>query len=170
MLSYLARLKQLESVENSSHAPDLEPAKAANAPYVGFVGMYPGANAEKINAITAEQENRIRIWMAREGETDAQIIGEYLDGCRHDPEALAYFLKRAEEVPATVSDDDRITCKQCLNLINQRCQAARRGEIASPGYQPVQDLFRRCEGYTPYSNDPDQRLGRIRWPNLLIKN
>ncbi len=46
--------------------------------------------------------------------------------------------------------DDRRTCEQCANLEGRRCLAAWRGEIvANRDYEPIRDLLRRCEGYTP---------------------
>jgi hypothetical protein len=66
--------------------------------------------------------------------------------------------------------DDRRTCDQCANLIARQCQAGKRGEIvANREYEPVRDLPRRCEGYMPGADDPDKRLGRERWPELIQK-
>ncbi|MEE7627052.1 hypothetical protein V3O24_12835 [Methylobacter sp. Wu8] len=63
--------------------------------------------------------------------------------------------------------DDRRHCAECCNLSGGRCLAAWRGEIvASRQYRPIDDLPRRCEGYAPKSNDPDQRTGKQRWPEL----
>ena len=38
--------------------------------------------------------------------------------------------------------------------------------VANRGYQPVRDLPRRCEGFAPYADNPDQRRGFERWPGL----
>lgn len=63
--------------------------------------------------------------------------------------------------------DDRRHCAECGNLSGGRCLAAWRGEIvASRQYRPIDDLPRRCKGYTPKSNDLDQRTGKQRWPEL----
>ena len=63
--------------------------------------------------------------------------------------------------------DDRRYCDACRNLLSGRCLAAWRGEIeASNQYRPIDDLPRRCEGYAPKPNDPDQRNGKERWPRL----
>jgi hypothetical protein len=49
---------------------------------------------------------------------------------------------------AAAFPDDRRTCRQCANLEGRRCMAAKRGEIvASPDYEPVRNIPRRCEGY-----------------------
>lgn len=44
-------------------------------------------------------EARIRAWLDHIRETDPEIIAEVLAKCSADPEALAYFLGRAAEVP-----------------------------------------------------------------------
>jgi hypothetical protein len=67
-------------------------------------------------------------------------------------------------------EDDRRTCTQCANLVGRRCLAAKRGEIvASRSYEPIRDILKRCEGYTPGTDDPDRRHGRERWPGLIHK-
>lgn len=123
-------------------------------------------------ALTVEEETAIRGWLAHIEETDADIISEVLNQCRADMEARAYFLRRAEEVPRPVpDDDDRRHCAQCANLApSGLCLAARRGEInASRTYHPVDHLPRRCEGYAPGPDDPDRRPGCERWPGLTMK-
>ena len=67
-------------------------------------------------------------------------------------------------------DDDRIRCSDCSWLsLSGVCRAAGpKGKpvVANRGYQPVRDLPRRCEGFAPYANNPDQRRGFERWPGL----
>lgn len=66
------------------------------------------------------------------------------------------------------SFDDRRYCHECSNLTSKgRCLAAWRGEIlAGSHYHPIDDIPRRCEGFAPKLDDPDQRAGRQRWPGL----
>ena len=71
----------------------------------------------------------------------------------------------------TVYDgDDRIHCTDCSWLsMSGVCRAAgpkHKPVVANRGYQPVRDLPRRCEGFAPYANNPDQRRGFERWPGL----
>ena len=67
-------------------------------------------------------------------------------------------------------DDGRIRCSDCSWLsMSGVCRAAGpKGKpvVANRGYQPVRDLPRRCEGFAPYANNPDQRRGFERWPGL----
>ncbi len=122
--------------------------------------------------MTAVQETAIRVWLAHIEESDADIIADVLNQCRADVEARAYFLRRADEVPRPIpDDDDRRHCIQCANLApSGLCLAARRGEIiASCIYRPMDRLPRRCEGYAPGPDDSDRRPGRERWPGLGAK-
>ena len=69
-----------------------------------------------------------------------------------------------------VDHEDRIRCTDCSWLsLNGVCRAAgpkHKPVVASYGYQPVRDLPRRCEGFAPYGDNPDQRRGFERWPGL----
>ena len=70
----------------------------------------------------------------------------------------------------TGDDDDRIRCTDCSWLsMSGVCRAAgpkHKPVVANRGYQPVRDLPRRCEGFAPYADNPDQRRGLERWPGL----
>jgi hypothetical protein len=48
--------------------------------------------------LSATDKQRILGWFAHIGETDPIDIAQTLALCRADPEALAYYLKRAQEV------------------------------------------------------------------------
>ena len=146
---------------------------------IGSNGSAPAAGLREIEAankatvpMTPSEELAIRAWLAHIEETDPAIIADLLDKCRTDADTRAYFIRRAGEVPRPVAfDDDRRRCDQCANLTGRGlCLAARRGEIvASRTYEPVRDLPRRCEGYTPKPEDTDRRSGRERWPGLIQK-
>ena len=77
---------------------------------------------------------------------------------------------RNNEQAANPLDDDRIRCSDCSWLsMSGVCRAAGpKGKpvVANRGYQPVRDLPRRCEGFAPYADNPDQRHGIERWPDL----
>ena len=99
--------------------------------------------------LTAKEEARIRAWLAHIGETDPKQREKVLEACTQDMKALAYFLKRAEEMPKPpAAFDDRRPCRECANLVREICMAARWGEIPGGGrYMPVPNLLRRCEGF-----------------------
>jgi hypothetical protein len=97
-MSYLARLKQIESEKNSHHAPDSEPSKPSKVPFEPFEGTHPGVYIEKINnaaTLTVEQETAIRAWLALIEETDPDTIAEVIGRCQQDADARDYFTSRA---------------------------------------------------------------------------
>ncbi len=59
--------------------------------------VYKTVNCEK--PLDPKHETAVRAWLTHIGETDAGLIAETIQQCRDDPEALAYYLKRAEELP-----------------------------------------------------------------------
>ena len=132
-----------------------------------------GSNGSAKEALlTDTEETAIRTWLEHIGETDSAITNDVLDKCRADQEARVYFLQRVKEVPTKLTfDDDRRHCHECANFTSSgRCLAAWRGEIrADRTYHPLDDLPRRCEGYSPGSSDSDRCTGRERWPNLFQK-
>lgn len=105
--------------------------------------------------------------------THAGILERYSDALAAEPIPERITPAGAEAVAwptLLTTDDQQRTCSQCANLIALRCQAAKRGEIvASRDYEPIRDIPRRCEGYAPGADDPDQRPGRERWPELIQK-
>jgi len=84
------------------------------------------------------------------------------------PESAAAHI---DAQPAnSIEHDDRTRCTDCSWLsMSGVCRAAgpkHKPVVASRGYQPVRDLPRRCEGFAPYADNPDQRRGFERWPGL----
>jgi len=87
---------------------------------------------------TRHEKTTILAWLHFIGETDKTLIDDVLDYCAGNPEALAYYLKRAEEIPPP---DDRHHCRECLNLNS-------RGYCTRQRFRPVDDIPRRCKDYT----------------------
>ena len=83
---------------------------------------------------------------------------------------------RSDANPAKRSDpmDDQIHCIECAKLSAAGvCRAAGptgQRVVAARGYTPVQDLPRRCVGFTPCGGNPDQRRGIERWAGLDAPN
>ena len=66
--------------------------------------------------------------------------------------------------------DDLRPCLLCRNLARSgRCLAAWRGELrAARDWEPTfPGQPQRCIGYDPKADDPDQRPGRERWPEMV---
>ena len=86
--------------------------------------------------------------------------------------------REARELPTSEADrdvrkfeewGDLRPCTLCRNLArNGRCLAAWRGEIrAARDYEPsIPAQPRRCIGYDPKADDPEQTSGMERWPEL----
>lgn len=140
---------------------------------IGSNGSAPTTGFKKTETIVplAEGEERaLRAWLANIEEPDEAVIAQVLNQCQVDAEARCYFLRLAEDTARPDAfDDERRRCDQCAELTERGlCLAARRGDIvAIRVYEPVRDIRRRCEGYSPGADDPDRRHGRVRWPDLI---
>ncbi len=159
----------------STHAKILEryPDAIAAEPFTPTIRQ-PSA------PLTASEEAAIRAWLALIEETDPATIAEVISQCQRDADARDYFTGRAgfkNEAKIPVDriepDDDRRTCRQCLNLRGRACNIAKpeRGAlvVANVGYRPQPDTLQRCAGYMPNATDNDQRPGGDRWPGLIQK-
>jgi hypothetical protein len=130
------------------HFPDRNPLEVAFAPaatHGEVLNFYPDARAAEPIApgrrplgepLTEGQEHELRAWLA-------PTIADY--------------------------PDERRFCTQCLNLRGAVCSVAKPGGLVSAvvGYRPARpELPRRCAGFAPSIDDPDQRPGRERWPGF----
>jgi hypothetical protein len=143
------------------HFPDREPLTVACTPpatHAEILAAYPDALAAEPIAtgrrqpdalLSGDQEAAIRVWLAQVDETDEAIIAAVLALCRHDGDARAYYLGRAD---CAATDDDRHFCTECLNLRGGVCVVARPGGLVSAicGYRPaLVNVPVRCAGYSP---------------------
>ncbi|MCM8600057.1 MAG: hypothetical protein NFW04_15605 [Candidatus Accumulibacter sp.] len=159
-------LEKSDALESSArwllHFSDREPLAVAVSP----VATHPEVLEAYRDALAAEpiepgrrqpdtllagdREAAVLAWLAQIDETDQAIVAEVLALCRHDDDARAYFLGRANEVhPDT---DDRRHCAQCSSLRGGVCIVAKPGSLVSAlrGYRPATpELLQRCAGYSP---------------------
>ena len=109
---------------------------------------------------------------AREAFEERAAIMEY-DGrlSRAEAELLADGNERKRLWRGEGLDlGDLRPCLWCHNLARSgRCMAAWRGELrAARDWEPTfPGQPQRCIGYSPPADDPDQRPGRERWPELV---
>lgn len=176
-MSYLARLKRLDSDKNFTHSPDTALTKPTQPGSVSFGGTVLGhiekikggsgccvssipAHIEKTYA--ANDGERIDTSTAVEPITDMPGKSPSSFEADSDVDRSSYSLRTAPD------NDDRRTCSQCQNLRGRVCSAATPGGLVSAnrGYRPAPDTLQRCAGYLPNATDHDQRLGRERWPGL----
>ncbi len=141
---------------------------AAPAPDRAAVQTHaPGTNAGGAGGNDAGKDGDREAWEER-----AAII-EFDGGQdRRTAEALATAEERKRgraSVWADRAGDDRRICPECQQYQERRCTIAKPGGLVSAarGYMPVPDILRRCEGFAPLPDDPDQRPGVERWPWLL---
>ena len=87
------------------------------------------ANDPPTPDLSADQEQAIRAWLARIGETDEQTIEEVVDGCRRDTEVLRYFTGRAAELAALHQVEPHQVTTGC-----RACRHRATPGRADPGY------------------------------------
>lgn len=163
-MSYLARLKRLDSDKNFTHPPETVPTQLTQPGSVSCVSSIP-AHIEKIHA--ANDGERI------DTESTSTAV-EPITGAGGNPLASVQddsdVDRRSYSLRTAPDTDDRRPCSQCLNLRGRVCTIAKpeRGVpvVANQGYQPAPDTPQRCAGYLPNTTDDDQRMGCERWPGL----
>ena len=91
--------KERAAVFLTEKAPHPVPTKLTKGASGGFGSRGQGVIPEIKKALGLQDETATRTWLAHIEETDSDLIEGVLEQCRADPEACAYFLHRAEEVP-----------------------------------------------------------------------
>lgn len=129
--------------------------------------------AEDAGAFAAPDADGAGVDADREAWEERAAILEYeagFDRAAAEAMATAELSRRlhADKWEARAGDDRRI-CPECGCYQERRCTIAKPGGLVSAarGYMPVPDILRRCEGFAPLPDDPDQRPGVDRWPWLL---
>ena len=163
-MSYLARLKRLDSGNNFTHTPKTVLTKPTQPGSVSY-GSSVLAHIEKINvANDGERIGTESVSPSIEAITDMPGKSPSVFDADSNVDRSSYSLQIAPD------NDDRRTCMQCLNLRQRACGIAKpeRGAlvVANHGYRPAPETLHRCAGYQPNKNDPDQRSGLERWPGL----
>ncbi|MEX0963783.1 MAG: hypothetical protein WDZ52_07060 [Pseudohongiellaceae bacterium] len=68
---------------------------------------------EPLPKLSPGQETAIRAWLAHIEETDSAVIADLLAKCAANPEARAYCLEQAKQVPPAPEPDYTATCAAC---------------------------------------------------------
>jgi hypothetical protein len=128
--------------------------------------------AGQSGAYTSQASDGAGVDAACEAWEERAAILEYEAGFdRATAEAMATAEctsnQHADKWAARAGDDRRL-CPECRHYRDRRCTIAKPGGLvsASRNFEPVPDLPRRCEGFAPLPDDPDQRPGVVRWPGL----
>ncbi|MGZ8943012.1 MAG: hypothetical protein ACXW00_09620 [Methylobacter sp.] len=141
--SYTAAIPAISAIREQEPPPRIAESQESQGPKAKNAASSPHQEAfpnRRIARIAEADRQKILAWLAHIGETDQAVIDDVLHYCASNPEALAYYLKRAGEVPPP---DDRHHCRECLNLRNGYCIKQR--------VRPVDDLPRRCEDFMELS-------------------
>ena len=94
-LSALIRKREVATATVATSATQ----EQVKAPTVAKVATVAVANPESLKTINAEDEAAVLAWLASIGETDPQEITDALAKCASDPDALAYCLEQAAQMP-----------------------------------------------------------------------
>ncbi len=90
-------------------------------------------------ALTAEEEAAIRARLAHIGETDTEVIADVIDQCQRDGQALAYFLRRARQIPPPPEPGYTAACGACRHF--QRIDHPNLGHCAQGEPEAVAGLW-----------------------------
>jgi hypothetical protein len=137
---YTAAIPAIPAIRQQEPSPRIAESQESQDPGAKNAELHPNRETfpnSRIARIAEAERKKILAWLHFIGETNQAMIDDVLEYCASNPEALAYYLKRAEEVPP---QDDRRYCRECLNLRNGYCIKQR--------FRPVDDLPRRCEDFT----------------------
>ena len=137
----------------------------------------PGRISPPTLALVREHSQELRVLLAnldQEGARDAfeerAAITEFDGGLtREEAERQALLNPLVPRRWSFAEWGDLRPCLLCRNLARSgRCLAAWRGEIrAARDYEPsIPAQPRRCIGYAPKADDPEQTSGMQRWPEL----
>lgn len=77
-------------------------------------------------------------------------------------------LPVAADLPSWFPADDRVACAACAHFTPPGCRACRQGlfSFRARDHYPDPERLHRCFCYRPLQQDPDQRPGDERWPDL----
>ena len=171
-MTWLERLKALRREANEL------PGHRQNRQNPGFVSFGSADVAEVLTDEAGDASVGEADEAAHEAVKERAAIMEYDGGLfREDAERLAGMA--ASEPQGRVRSrwrgegldlGDLRPCLWCRNLTRSgRCLAAWRGDLkASREWGPTfPGQPSRCIGYLPSHDDPDQRPGHVRWPELM---
>lgn len=107
------------------------------------------ASVAVANQLFPEEEVPIRAWLAHIKETDPATIADVLAKCATNPDARAYCLEQARQVPPPQEPDCAATCGACRHF--QRIDHLALGHCAQGEPEAPSGLWdadpRYCEQY-----------------------
>jgi hypothetical protein len=102
-------------------------------------------------AISPDDKQKILSWLAHIGETDQEMIDDVLAQITNDAGAMAYFLKRAEEVKPVGTPIALIQCGNCQHFLSHHNHSKGSGfcnaGVQSPGLCWWSETPHPCDKY-----------------------
>lgn len=109
------------------------------------------ASVAVANQLLAEEETAIRAWLAHIEETDPASIADVLAKCAANPDARAYCLEQAKQIPPPPEPDYTATCGACRHF--QRINHPNLGHCAKGEPEAIAGLWdtdrRWCQSFEP---------------------
>ena len=104
------------------------------------------------SSLSACERQKLLAYLAAIGETDQDIIDEYLTECGKDAAILARELQQADDCLQlkTGSTTDLIQCSGCLQISGDTCQFH--------GWRVVVEKWRRCPDFEMLQQTPASNL------------
>lgn len=158
-MSYLARLKLLDSEKNFTHTPETDLTKPTEGAFVSYGSTLHG----HIEVISSAKKSSVSFVGTAPAHIEEITPSKNDDDFRPDSSV-------ARSIFITEPSDNLRYCTQCQNLGGRVCSIAYPGGLVSAkrGYTPMRDTLHRCSGYIPNAIDKDQRSGSERWPGLTV--
>ncbi len=107
------------------------------------------ASVAVANQLLAEEETAIRAWLAHIEEADPATIADVLAKCAANPDARAYCLEQARQIPPPPEPDYTATCGACRHF--QRIDHPNLGHCVQGEPETIAGLWdtdqRRCRSF-----------------------
>ena len=117
---------------------EISPSSKLTAEQREFLKRHKAVIVSELEAETLSPSDKQKIlaWLAHIGETDQAMIDDVLEQVTNDAGALAYFLKRAEEVKGINQPIHLIQCGDCQHFKSYYAHGKGSG-ICKAGVQPL---------------------------------
>lgn len=105
---YTAAIPAIPAIREQKPTPKIAESQESQGPKTenakSFPNQEPFTNS-RIARIAEAEHRKILAWLSHIGETDEAMIDDVLAYCASNPDALTYYLKRAEEALSGNTED-----------------------------------------------------------------
>jgi len=123
-----------------------------NRPTVANVASVAVANPTHSKTIIPSDRQKLLDYLEAIGETDQDVIAEYLTECGKDAAILARELQQADDCLQlkTGNTSGLVKCSGCVQISRATCQF--------PGWRVVVDKWRRCNDFEEHRKTTESEL------------